>query len=283
MNWKWKVPAFWVTSYVPGGKGLRYAMQRHLTKSLPVSDEAFAKEVAIAESHAQAIEKHSSMQCRIAEIGTGWDMILPLYLSIRRGFKNQVTVDISRLLRGELVQDSARRLGGNGGGFGIRYLVVRSFGEQLSDGEFDCVMSTNTFEHIPVDELPGVLSECRRVLKPEGILSLRIDYADHYSYFDQRISPYNFLRYSEKAWRVFNPPDHYQNRLRHSDYIRLLENGGFRIVEHEVKPISPDGRRQLRALPVDRRFYTYAEDDLGVLWSFIVAKPLAERLKPAQA
>jgi hypothetical protein len=102
INWKWKVPVFWLTSYVPGGRTLRYLLQRHLTGSLPASEESFAKEVAIAEKHGNVLVNYGcspKLEPKVAEIGTGWDLIVPLYLSLCKGFKHQVTVDISPLLR----------------------------------------------------------------------------------------------------------------------------------------------------------------------------------------
>jgi SAM-dependent methyltransferase len=156
---------------------------------------------------------------------------------------------------------------------GIQRLIVKRFGEGLASGEFDGVISTNTFEHISPDEIPKVLSECHRVLKPRGVLSLRIDYVDHYSYFDRRVSPYNFLHYSDAAWKIFNPPDHYQNRLRHSDYVGMLEKAGFVVVEQATTPITSTELAWLRSVPLHKRFRGYAEDDLAVLGSFIVARP----------
>ena len=46
----------------------------------------------------------------------------------------------------------------------------------------------------------------------------------HYSCFDGTIGPYNFLRFSDELWGLVSPGLHYQNRLRRSDYLRLLEH-----------------------------------------------------------
>ena len=64
-------------------------------------------------------------------------------------------------------------------------------------------------------------------------MSCVIDYLDHYSYFDKKISAYNYLQYSDATWALFNPALHYQNRLRHRDYLDLFYAAGFEVVEEE--------------------------------------------------
>ena len=72
----------------------------------------------------------------------------------------------------------------------------------------DCITSTYTLEHIPADDIRRILVECNRILKPGGLILSLIDYQDHYSWLDLRISRYNFLRYSERQWRWFNSSLH---------------------------------------------------------------------------
>lgn len=42
-------------------------------------------------------------------------------------------------------------------------------GLSFEDGSFDAVYSFNSLLHLPKDELPAVLLEIRRVLRPEGL------------------------------------------------------------------------------------------------------------------
>ena len=53
---------------------------------------------------------------------------------------------------------------------------------------------------------------------------------DHYSFFDPGISAFNFLKFSEPTWSLINSSVHYQNRLRASDFRRLHEDAGFRLL-----------------------------------------------------
>ena len=68
-----------------------------------------------------------------------------------------------------------------------------------------------------------LLAECRRLLRPDGAFSSRIDLSDHFAHFDRSLSPYNFLRYSDRAWGLANSSLLHQNRLRRPDYVRIAE------------------------------------------------------------
>ena len=65
-------------------------------------------------------------------------------------------------------------------------------------------------------------------------MSSRIDLSDHHSHFDASLSPYNFLRFDDRRWRLANSSLLFQNRLRRPDEAvpdDLAE--GFRAYEPE--------------------------------------------------
>jgi 2-polyprenyl-3-methyl-5-hydroxy-6-metoxy-1,4-benzoquinol methylase len=138
----------------------------------------------------------------------------------------------------------------------------------LQSGKIDRITSTNTLEHIPKSELKPVMDECHRLLSAGGVISLLIDYADHYAYFDSTISPYNYLQYSDRTWALFNSSLHYQNRLRHRDYLNLLGEAGFRILEEQRFGTNPEA---IQHLSIDRRFSTYTPEELAVSSALILA------------
>jgi len=126
-----------------------------------------------------------------------------------------------------------------------------------------------------MSDIPLIFRECSRLLKKCGLMSFIIDYQDHYSYADNRISVYNFLKYSDSTWRWFNPSLHYQNRLRHPDYIRLLQETGFEVVEEKVLPPSDKDLMYLGRAEISARFReTYDLTELGVRRSHIVARAI---------
>ena len=231
------------------------------------------------------------------EFGAGWDLIGPLAF-YAFGVENQILIDVRKLLRPSLVNESIEQfkrmassdgllrqpvkyLNGAEGAFatqlkefyGIDYSAPRDPKHTgFESGTIDCITSTSTLEHIPLPEIKRLLEECHRVLRHGGIMSFIIDYGDHYSYFDPGISAYNYLRYSDATWAFFNPSLHYQNRLRHPDYLNLLKAAGFQILEEQRYGDSPANRKILGSFAVQKRFRSYRLEDLVVGSALIVSR-----------
>ena len=103
----------------------------------------------------------------------------------------------------------------------------------FKNNSLDACISTDTLEHIPKNNLKNILLEIRRILKKGG--SMIIDYSDHYSHTDKNIHPLNFLKFKENEWnKKYNHQCHFQNRLRHSDYKKLLTDIGFNITFEKI-------------------------------------------------
>jgi SAM-dependent methyltransferase len=246
-------------------------MQRRVTRSLPLADEPFLDHVEAAARHLRVATRYSGREVRAAyEFGAGWDLVVPFALA-RAGVPRQTLTDVRPLVRPELVADTADRLGMEPdlAGLGITYLAPRDASATgLPAGAFDLVSSTDTLEHIPPAQLGPVLSECRRLLAPGGIFSARIDYRDHYSYGDPRVAPFQFLRYGPRAWQRWNPPSHFQSRLRHPDHVRALEDAGFEVLEVSHPEASVEALGE-----VHQAFEKYARSDLAIPEAWIVARP----------
>ena len=290
---------------LPQGERLNYVFQRRVLRSLPAGESVFRRKFSRALQHLRAHEEHGPGTPRgeavFYEFGAGWDLAIPLAF-VALGVGRQVLVDIRPSVRVELVNESlaaferlwpeleaeaGRELRPLGRGiaavgelearFGIRYLApcdARHTG--LPEGSIDFVSSTDTCEHIPAADLAEIFRECRRLLRPGGAFSCRIDLQDHYAYFDKRLSRYNFLRFSERAWSLVNSPLHHQNRLRSPDYLRLVRDAGFELVVERPSGPSDDGLAELRALPLAPRFRTYPLEELGVtILSFVARSPNA--------
>ena len=111
----------------------------------------------------------------------------------------------------------------------IKYMAPFSL-KNLKD-KYDMCISTTALEHFKIPDLKEYLSDTKVLLKTNGLVSSIIDYSDHYSHTDYKISNLNYLSYSKNAWEKYNNQYLYQNRLRHQDYINLFESNGYKIKE----------------------------------------------------
>lgn len=119
--------------------------------------------------------------------------------------------------------------------YGIEYRApYDAASTDFDDKSLDACISTNTLEHIPKESIISIFSELYRTLKDNGIVSARIDYSDHYAHSDKTISLFNFLKFDENAWKRYNHNCHYQNRLRHYDYLKIFSKCGFVVMEEEL-------------------------------------------------
>jgi SAM-dependent methyltransferase len=292
MNWKLKGLGQSALSRLPYAGALNYFGQKFITKAHAAGPPVADRLEKARWFTARFREYHGGnlSDARFFEFGAGWDLAGPLALYCL-GANSQCVVDIRPCARLELVNQTIAelnrrsaevvRLAGAPLGslgelemrFGIRYQApADARGTLLGGASVDCIVSTYTMEHIPVADLQAILAEARRILKPAGLILSLIDYQDHYSYRDAHISVYNFLQYTERQWRWFNSPLHYQNRLRHSQYRQLFADAGFEILAEDLKlPGAPDLDR-FRGLRLAPAFGSFAVDDLTILGSGMVCR-----------
>ncbi len=306
MRWLAKAALQRGLSLLPGqGERLNYVLQRRVLRSFPLGDNALRQKFARALTHARAYEEYGRgvplAEATFYEFGAGWDLAIPLAYALL-GVGRQLLVDIRPSARIELVRetivafsrlrpqleeaagrplrdlgDPVSSLGELDARYGIRYLAPRDARDTgLPAGSVDFVSSTDTCEHIPAEDLGAIFAECRRLLRPGGTFSCRIDLQDHYSYFDRGLSRYNFLRYSDRAWALVNSPLHFQNRLRAPEYVRLVREAELELVVENPSGPSDEGRAKLQSMPLAERFRGYSPGELGVtILSFVARVPAA--------
>lgn len=306
MRWLAKAALQKGMSALPASESVNYVFQRHVSRSLPTPERTFRRKFQRALGHLDAYAEHGPRreagEAVFYEFGAGWDLAIQLsYWSL--GVRRQILIDLRPNLRLELVNVTLERLrrlrpeleevagrelrdpGSDGARsarelaerFGIDYLAPRDArGTGLGVESVDFVSSTNTLEHVPQVDLVPILGECRRLLRPDGILSSRIDLRDHYCDFDSTRTPYSFLRYSDRAWGLLNSGLMYQNRLRRPDYLRAFEDAGLGIVSETAT--RPDERQlaALRDLELAPRFRAYPLEELAVQALVVVARPVPQ-------
>lgn len=301
MRWLAKAALQHGIGALPHAESAHYVFQRRVSRTLPAGEGVFRRKFGRALAHVRAYEEHGPRRelgdAALYEFGTGWDLAIPLsywalgvdrqtLVDIRPNLRPELvnlTLDRLQRLHGELEEASGRSLRSPGegrvvsaadlGAFGITYLApcdARATG--LDAASVDLVTSTNTLEHIPAADLVAILAECRRLLRPDGLVSSRIDLRDHYAYGDSALTPYNFLRYSDRAWRLLDGGLSRQNRLRRPDYLQAFATAGLSVVNERTE--TPEGGlEQLKALDLAPRFRAYTLEDLAVTRLFLVARP----------
>jgi len=254
----------------------------------------------LAKLHIDAVRQHCDRRLEettFYEFGAGWEMTIPLAF-YAAGVEHQIVVDIRNLLRPMLVNNTIekyqrmasdsvflripeRHVDGRRHQFqtklkecyGIDYRApcdAKLTG--IETNSIDVITSTSTLEHIPFRSLQLILRECHRILRDDGLVSFIIDYTDHYSYFDSSISRYNYLKYSDAQWALFNNGLHFQNRLRHCDYLDLFRAAGFEVVDEQHPEATDTEMKAIARLPLAKKFECYALHELAVSFSLTLIR-----------
>ena len=286
---------------------MNYLSQRFVTRTLDLTDSGFETKVKQCSRHLDnyhAIRGGATYPRRVLEIGTGWEPIVPLGLWLC-GAIEVFSLDIVNHLRQAKVKQVLRKFidfGADGRLFellpgalagkvdtlqtiyrendstpsniltklGITTLVGDARQIPLDSSSIDLIVSNDTLEHIPEQPQVKMFPEFGRVASPCAVMSHFINMRDHYVSFDNSITSYNFCRFSDRWWRAFNSRLHYQNRLRISDYRRIHEVGGFRIIREET---TGESSEQLKGLPLAPTFLRYSRADLLVTEAWIISVP----------
>jgi SAM-dependent methyltransferase len=128
--------------------------------------------------------------------------------------------------------------------------------KRLGDASFDLILSTAVLEHVA--SVDAAIRSMRRLLRSNGRMFHRVDLRSHEE--DQESHPLEFLTHSALVWRLMTSHTGEPNRLRASDYGRLLAGHGFEVSRLEVtrtvrsedlQSIRPRLARPFRHLPDD--------------------------------
>lgn len=280
-SWLLKAAVQGAISPLPARDRLNHLLQRYITGSVALTDEVFERKLAQCHRHLDSYRAQRGTVPRHAlELGTGWYPIVPIGL-VDAGVERVTTVDVNPLCDLAGARSALERFDRHSRAdptannaaellepLGVRLLVgdVRDSG--LEEGSVDLFVSNNTLEHVPPSTLAEIMAEFRRLAAPGAVMDHFIDMSDHYAHFDRSITEFNYLRYSDRRWRPFNNRLQYQSRLRISDYRRIVEDAGFRIVAEDAERGPVDA---LEKIPLAPRFRRYSRDDLAVLRCWLTA------------
>ena len=121
----------------------------------------------------------------------------------------------------------------------------------VPSGSVDLIWSQSVLQHMRRDEFPDIISETRRVIRPNGICSHSVDLKDCLG------GRLNNLRLPERLWErnFMAGSGFYTNRVRFSEMLRLFEQAGFETeilsVERWEEVPTPKSRlaAEFKALP----------------------------------
>ena len=180
----------------------------------------------------------------VLEFGAGKSLSQNIYLG--QNFKSQIVVDLYPMLDIKLFNEAAKQISKLESAikfnyvtnnidienhYKIKYLAPLDVRKtSFPDDHFDGCISTNTLEHIPKDSIIDIFKELRRIVKAGGLLSIIVDYSDHYSHTDRNIGRINFLKYSSVEFKRHNHNTHYQNRMRHYHYEEIFKQLEYKIL-----------------------------------------------------
>ena len=317
MHWKAKATLQNAVSRLPSSSSYAayYWLQRHFGGLRRIDPTARLR--AGIETWRQ-IEKVGRDPCgkTFFEVGTGRVPMTPLAYWLL-GAERVITVDLNPYMKAELTRECLQYIAAHRedmqalfgprlkrkrfealldfphqGDFDLRKLLDLCRIVYIAPGDaahtgldpdaIDFHTSFNVFEHIPRDVLLAILREGNRIIRRDGLFVHRVDYSDHFSHSDTRISPINFLQYSDAQWQRYAGNRYmYMNRLRHDDFLALFEAASHGVLAAEPTVDAPSLQllREGR-LSVDARFGGKAVEVLATTEAWIVCAK-AEQAQPS--
>jgi predicted SAM-dependent methyltransferase len=308
MGFSWKIKAIIqrTVSLLPFKERLNFFLQTKISRTIPISaEQMIGGKGKRALNHLDIISNHTSINFKDAvfyEFGAGWDLGLPLVF-YAAGINSQLLVDIEDHARLSLVNDMVAKINGNiekvfeGSGLTYRMLPAESLSEKsqlktafgidykapldarktgMPTGTIDAATNTFTLEHIPAQDIRDIFTETYRILKPGGVVSCFVDMQDHYAYFDSKVTVYNYLQFTEREWKKYNCDLHYQNRMRHPEYIDIFKSCGFEIIHEELNKPSEKDMQVLKTMNIEKAFTNrFSLEEIGIRSSkVLLRKPL---------
>lgn len=306
---KWLLKAFLqkAISFLPQAHKINYQIQKVTTLRHGMPDHFFLDRLRHFTAHYEYVTKYHQgylPDYKLMELGTGWHPIVPLgfYLS---GANHILTVDIRKLISthsltqtlqkfrqfyqsGELgtyipgldhsrmqtLLDLLATPGKENAYDFLKHFNITAIEQDarkldLPDHSLDIIFSNNVLQDIPPFILEDIFKEFLRVLKPDGLMSHAVDFADQYVNFDSNISPLNYLQFSEKKWHRLTNALVRQNRKRISYYRQLYKNMNLRVLE-EVNTTGKD--QDLVKINLHPDFRHFSREELLILHTHMVGK-----------
>ena len=241
------------------------------------------------------------------EVGTGRIPELPIFLWIM-GAKEIITYDLNKLAKEELVKNFIKKIIENEsvvrdilGNFikeerfkdlkkinekeinlskildtcSIKYFAPADASKtNISNSFIDFYISYNVLEHVPYLSIVSIINEGLKILKTDGLMIHYIDYSDHFSHDDKKISSINFLKYSQNVWDIIaNNRFMFMNRLRNDDFIKLFKSNKLKILDNTTfSDINISEEIRCGKITINKQFKNKSAKVLSIVNAWFVMK-----------
>lgn len=305
MRWYLKVAVFHIFSAMPGGKRLYRFSQERITKGLVPSHGRVRMKMDVGWQYWSWLKSRNLTGLLKSgthlDFGAGWHPTIPL-LFYSFGVDRQYLLDVQPLLRADLLAETTRvfreiatdprwphgddltrtpdlpKLAGDEwrawlASLGMQYIAPYDGATQDLTSKIDVVTSTQVFPYISPENVSKCFRIVQDVLKPGGLFFATIHLKDFHAGTDRHVTPYNHLKFSPWWWdHMVNTKLMVFNRLKPSDYRRLLEQAGFVLEAFDVEGPSEVDLRQLDTVPIHKSFAAYSREELAAKHLFFVAR-----------
>lgn len=226
---------------------LLYWLQKNLTKRTQLQIQQILPDWVIHQEHLAMLP-----QSHVLEFGAGKNLqqniflsqffrqtVIDLFPMLDIGQANSAAMQIAKICQ-TLKYQPLHKVGDLLKFYNINYIAPLDLRmPPFEEDHFDACISTNTLEHIPKSDIVLIFIQLKKILRSGGLISAIIDYSDHYAHTDPRIGPLNYLKFSAAEFKQYNHQCHFQNRLRHSDYLTIFQELGFRILKSDPADFMP--------------------------------------------
>ncbi|MDP1537828.1 MAG: methyltransferase domain-containing protein [Burkholderiales bacterium] len=146
----------------------------------------------------------------------------------------------------------------------LTYVAPWDASDRVRPASVDLLVSQAVLEH--VDDIDAAYGAMRRWLKPDGVMSHRIDYTCHGITRDW----YGHWTVSPALWRIVRGKRAYLiNRLPHSAHVAAMRQNGFEIVDCTLTMSTAPAPAVQMCIP-------HETSDLSIKGAFVVARRTAQ-------
>lgn len=199
-------------------------------------------------------------QCYLVDAGRYASMDIDLYKSVAKNLR-QFGAPVRDIDGCDSVPDMLRRMNAQYLTEGLQSLRT------IPGGSVDFIWSHAVLEHIRRAEFSKTMTELRRIVRPDGVISHRVDLKDHLG------GALNNLRFPEQWWesRFMANSGFYTNRIRFRAMLDSMKHAGFDVNVVNVNRWNklPTPRDKLAS-----QFQSLPDDDLLVSGFDVVLRPL---------